>query len=66
MAKSMGNGVRRAWKNDEAADYIGCTPKTLRVWVSKKKVPHTRVNGLIRFFQKDLDSWLEKNRVQVG
>ncbi len=54
----------RTWSNDEAADYIGCTPDTLRVWVSKRKVPFTKVGRLTRFRQEDLDEWLAGRTVR--
>ena len=51
------------WGNDQAAAYLGCTPDTLRVWVSKRKVPFIRVNRLIRFRRGDLDRWLDERLV---
>jgi len=51
------------WGNEQAASYLGCTPETLRVWVSKRKVPFVKVGRLTRFLKKDLDAWLEKHRV---
>jgi excisionase family DNA binding protein len=54
------------WGNDEAASYLGCTPDTLRVWVSKRKVPFVKVGRLTRFRRMDLDEFLEQNRVPVA
>jgi len=51
------------WGNDEAAVFLGCTPGTLRVWVSKRRVPFVRVGRLVRFRRKDLEEFLEQNRV---
>lgn len=51
------------WDNDTAAAYIGCTPLTLRQWVSRRRVPFVRCGRLVRFRKCDLDEWLEKNRV---
>ena len=51
------------WGNDEAANYVGCTPDTMRVWVSKRKIPFVKVNRLARFRKSDLDDWLEANVV---
>ena len=51
------------WDNDQAAAYLGCTPDTLRVWVSKRRVPFVKVGRLTRFLRRDLDEWLEQNRV---
>ncbi len=43
--------------NDEAAAYLGCTPDTLRVWTSRRRVPFVKVGRLTRFLKAD------KNRV---
>ena len=50
---------------DVAAQYLGCTSGTLRVWVSKRKVPFTKVGRLTRFRRTTLDNWLEKNSVEA-
>ena len=49
--------------NDEAAVYLGCTPDTLRVWTSRRRVPFVKVGRLTRFLKADLDEYLNKNRV---
>ena len=49
--------------NDEAAEYIGCTPDTLRIWVSRNQVPHIKVRRLTRFRKADLDEWLDAHVV---
>jgi excisionase family DNA binding protein len=51
------------WANDQAAAYLGCTPKTLRVWTSKRRIPFVRVGRLVRFRKKDLDDFLDANHV---
>jgi excisionase family DNA binding protein len=43
----------------DAADILGCTPGTLRVWVSQRKVPHYKVRGLVRFRRDDLEEFLQ-------
>ena len=53
------------WGNDTGATYLGCTPDTLRVWVSRRRVPFYKVGRLTRFRRQDLDEWLESNRVPV-
>lgn len=54
------------WGNDQAAAYLGCTPDTLRVWVSKRRVPHLKIGRLTRFLKQDLDEFLEQRRVPVA
>lgn len=54
------------WDNDRAAAYLGCTPSTLRVWTSKRKVPFIKIGGaggLTRFLKSDLDEYIEAHRV---
>lgn len=51
------------WGVEQAAAFLGCTPATLRVWVSRRKVPFTRVGRLTRFERGTLEEFLEKNRV---
>ena len=46
-----------------AAEYIGCTPGTLRTWTSKRKVPFIKVGRNVRFRRKDLDQWLDERVV---
>jgi len=49
--------------NETAAAYLGCTPDTLRVWTSKRRVPFVKVGRLTRFLKSDLDEWLAARRV---
>jgi excisionase family DNA binding protein len=50
---------------DEAADYLGISPKTLYNWVSSMKIPVTKIGGLNKFRRKDLDLWVD-NRSGIG
>lgn len=55
----------REWLTQEqAADYIGSKPGSLRVWRTTKTGPayHKR-GGVIRYRKADLDAWLEAGRV---
>ncbi len=53
------------WGTEQAAAYLGCTPSTLRVWVSRRQVPFIKVRRLTRFRRVDLDQWLEQHRVSA-
>ena len=55
----------RTWNYQEAARFLGCTPGTLRVWTSRRRVPHIKVGRLTRFLKADLESYLSANRVQA-
>ena len=60
------SGSQGTWGNNRAAAYLGCTPHTLRVWVSQRRIPHIKVGRLTRFLKEDLDVWLENNKVPAG
>ena len=55
----------RTWGIPEAATYLGCTPGTLRVWISKRRIPHIKVGRLVRFRKDDLEKYLEDHYVAV-
>ena len=48
--------------NDEAAEYLGVSPKTLPVWRTTQRydLPFIKVGRLIRYRRSDLDEWLER------
>ena len=56
--------MTNTWGWDEASAFLGCTPGTLRVWVSRKKVPFTKVGRKVRFRPEHLDEFLEQNTVK--
>ena len=68
VARALAELVKKeptaAFGIEEAAAYIGCEPGTLRVWVSRRKVPHLKVGRLVRFRRKDLDKWLDSKLVR--
>ncbi len=50
----------------EAANWIGITPRTLRLWRRTRGVPHYKITGkVIRYSPDDLMAWFEKHRVAV-
>ena len=55
--------VEGTWGYEEAANYVGCTASTLKVWTSKRRVPHVKVGRPTRFRKSDLDKWLDENVV---
>jgi|SaaInlStandDraft_3_1057020.scaffolds.fasta_scaffold157434_1 excisionase family DNA binding protein len=52
------------WNHTTAAEYIGITPGTMRVWCSKRKIPFIKINGRVRFRQVDLDKFLDDGLIQ--
>lgn len=42
-----------------AAEYLGVRPKTLRKWVSGRRIPFVKVGRLVRFRPVDVERWVE-------
>jgi excisionase family DNA binding protein len=51
--------------NEEAAAYIGVTPRTLEVWRCKKRhrIPYIKVGRLVKYRRHALDAFLENATV---
>jgi excisionase family DNA binding protein len=52
--------------NDDAAAYIGVTPRTLEVWRCKKShvIEYIKVGRLVKYRKEILDAWLLSNTVK--
>ncbi len=48
---------------EEAAQYLGIKPFTLRVWSRQGRINHYRAGRLLRFKKADLDSFMKKEFV---
>jgi excisionase family DNA binding protein len=49
------------WVASEVALYLRVALSTVYAWVEARKIPHLKVNGVIRFPQKELEEWLQKH-----
>lgn len=47
---------------DEAAEYLGVKPITVRNWVKKEKIPAHRVGKLLKFKRSELDEWVSSGK----
>ena len=47
---------------EEASDYLGIKKPTLYSWAKCGKIPHYRLNRLLRFKKGDLDRWIERGK----
>lgn len=47
----------------EAASRLGISVKTLYAWVHLRKVPYVKVGRLVRFDARDINTWIEKQKV---
>ena len=55
--------VRRMLTTEEAAQYLGTTPRHIRRLVSDHSLSHYEVGGRVRFADVDLDAWLDGRRI---
>lgn len=46
----------------ETSDYLGIKKPTLYAWAKCGKIPHYRLNRLLRFKKGDLDDWIERGK----
>jgi excisionase family DNA binding protein len=49
----------------EAAVYLGIKKPTLYAWAKCGKIPHYRLNSLLRFKKGDLDNWIEGRKREL-
>ena len=56
--------VRRMLTTEEAAQYLGTTPRHVRRLVSDHELSHYKVGGRVRFADVDLDAWLDGRRIE--
>ena len=47
-----------------ASTQLGVTKNTLYSWVSQKKIPYVKIGRLVKFDQRDIDAWVEGNKVK--
>ena len=44
---------------DQVADLLQVSPKTVRNWVYRRKIPHRKINGVLRFLRPEITKWIE-------
>jgi len=49
---------------DEASELLGLSKNTIYCWVSRRKIPFTKINGLLRFDVAQLKRWIRRNTFQ--
>ncbi len=69
QSKMDGTSVLRAKQHlmgmEEASAMLGVTKNTLYAWVSMRKIPFIKVGRLVKFDQKDIDSWIEERKIRA-
>ena len=49
---------------NECAAYLGISKNTLCSWINQRKIPYIKCGHPLRFDIKDIDTWLDKNKVK--
>lgn len=49
----------------QVAKKLGVSERTIHRWTLARTIPHYILNGITRYDEKVIDSWLEKKRVRV-
>ena len=57
------SGGKRLINIKELSEFIGVSVNTLYAWVNQHKIPFIKCNGIIRFDMKDIEAWIEENKV---
>ena len=47
---------------EEAAEYLGIKPVTLRAWIKKEQIPAHKIGKLWKFKCSELDEWVNSGR----
>ena len=58
-----GTTDERLWRCGELARYLGTTPGTVRVKVSKRQIPFLKIGRSVRFSPSALEEWLASKAV---
>jgi excisionase family DNA binding protein len=46
---------------EEIAELLKVPAKTIRQWVYLRRIPNLKMNGLVRFVKKDIETWLQQS-----
>ena len=62
--RKMIDSIAEKWVSiDEAANYLGVKPVTIRDWIRKgKDIPAHKIGKLWKFKKSELDEWIKSGR----
>jgi excisionase family DNA binding protein len=66
MVKSTGPDFQAFLTTEEVLAYLKITPRTIYRLIRNGELPAVRVGRQWRFRRRDLDAWLERQRVVTG
>lgn len=47
----------------DVSEFLQVKESTLYSWVSTKRIPFLKVNGLVRFDMEEIKGWLQKSKI---
>ena len=65
LIREQAEPVREIMSIPKAAQYLDQSEHTLRKWVKERKVPHSKINGTLKFRKSRLDAWVKRNEVRI-
>lgn len=57
---------KRLLNINELSEYTRLEKSILYSWVCQRRIPFVKVGFLLKFDKKDIDKWIEKQKVQEG
>jgi len=45
----------------QVSELIGIKEGTLRAWIFQRRIPFIKIGALVRFREKEIESWLSKS-----
>jgi excisionase family DNA binding protein len=61
-SKPPTGALPRLYSVREAAEYVGCSIKTVRRWIKSGDLPHHRLGRQIRISERDLEQFVRMRR----
>ena len=55
--------MNRLLSVEEVADLLGVRKSTIYAWVSEGYIPHCKVGKFLKFREKKIEEWIERNEI---
>ncbi len=52
------------WTAEQVANVLNCKPSSVYSWAKEGKIPAFKLNGCLRFNSKEIEEWIESNRLR--
>lgn len=50
----------------DVAKLLNCKPSSVYSWAKEGKIPAIKLNGLLRFELKEIEEWINKNKLNAS